>query len=121
MMNKNKYAEIKRISGCFSCIVDILLFSLFTQHALRQVTAERRARITIKGFNSRSIDCYLLPLITATKAETRNLTTVIHRLNFELVIVLEEAYKIGSSLHLLCIRRHVQNVWAKVTYVLVYS
>jgi hypothetical protein len=88
MMNKNKYAKIKR-NGVFSCVVDILLVPLFTQHILREVTAERRARITIKGFNSRSRDRYLWPLITATKAKTGNLTSVIDRLNFELVIVLE--------------------------------
>jgi hypothetical protein len=88
-MNKNKYAEIKRNSGYFFMHFYIFLFPLFTQQILRKVTVERRAGITIKGFNSRSTDCYLWPLITATKAVTGNLTTVIDRLNFELVIVLE--------------------------------
>lgn len=85
MMNKNKHGGIKRNSVL--CIVNVLLFPLFKQHTLLEVTAERRAGLSNKGINSRSIDCYLWPLITVNKAETGNLTNVTNRLNFELVVL----------------------------------
>jgi hypothetical protein len=45
MKNNNTHAKIKRSSTCFfSCIFDILLFPLFTQHILLEATAEGMAR-----------------------------------------------------------------------------
>jgi hypothetical protein len=89
MMNNNTCVKIKRSSASFfSCIFDILLFPLFTQHILSVTTAESLARS--KDLIAAEVeDYYLWHLITTTKAGTGNLTTVIDRLNFQLVTVFE--------------------------------